>query len=239
MTEKRLNEILVWWPQFLSCLDYKVFYWPGNSNEKVDASTMWPGDLPEGGDERLENVEQMVQKVQTLLEQFYLLADCWPTQSYPSGSNFSTDGYKTDQVSGEILEAIWTNRGLKELTIAECMQQSGPIQYRGKSYVPDDRQLWLWSIQNRYHSLLAGYSQQCKVYQPPGSKVSLEWTAKWCQSEHSELPSLPQVQEIMPFDVWSPSTVTSTRVPVWWYFNGCFSSITRVWRVWRNQGDNG
>jgi len=57
MTKKLLNRRQARWSEFLTRFDYKIVYRPGKSNGKADALTRRPGDLPEGGDERLKNME--------------------------------------------------------------------------------------------------------------------------------------------------------------------------------------
>jgi len=51
-------------------------------NGKADALTSRPGDLPEGGDERLKNMEQVVLKPQNLPEQLRILANGLPEQEH-------------------------------------------------------------------------------------------------------------------------------------------------------------
>jgi len=62
MTKKLLNRQQARWSEFLTRFDFEIVYRPGKSNGKADALTRRPGDLPEGGDERLENMEQVVLK---------------------------------------------------------------------------------------------------------------------------------------------------------------------------------
>ena len=48
-------------------------YRPGESNGIVDALTQRPADIPEGGDEMLRIMRQLVLELQNLLEQLDLL----------------------------------------------------------------------------------------------------------------------------------------------------------------------
>ena len=107
--------------------DYQIVYRPGKSNGKADALTRRPGDLPEGGDERLKNMEQVVLKTQNLLEQLRLLADSPPTQGHPSLFDLMTEADETDPLPENILNAIRTNGSLKEITVAECTEQDGRV----------------------------------------------------------------------------------------------------------------
>jgi hypothetical protein len=59
----------------LSRFDYEIVYRPGKSNGKADALMRRPGDLPEGGDERLKTMEQVVLKPENLPEQLRILAN--------------------------------------------------------------------------------------------------------------------------------------------------------------------
>jgi hypothetical protein len=56
MSKRLLNRRQARWAQFLSRFDYEMVYRPGKSNGKADALTRRPGDLPEGGDERLKTM---------------------------------------------------------------------------------------------------------------------------------------------------------------------------------------
>jgi hypothetical protein len=69
MTKKLLNQQQARWSECLTLFDYKIVYRPGKSNGKADALTRRPGDLSEGGDERLKNMERVVLKLHNLPEQ--------------------------------------------------------------------------------------------------------------------------------------------------------------------------
>jgi hypothetical protein len=53
---------------------YEIVYRPGKSNGNADVLTSRPGDPPEGGDERLKTMEQVVLKPENLPEQLRILA---------------------------------------------------------------------------------------------------------------------------------------------------------------------
>ena len=84
MTKKLLNRRQAWYSQFSTRFDYEIVYRPGKLNEKADASTRMPRDLPEGGDERLRNMEQVVLKPQDLSEQLRISANEIPAQESSS-----------------------------------------------------------------------------------------------------------------------------------------------------------
>jgi len=125
-----------------------------------DALTRRPGDLPEGGDARLGNMEQVVLKPQNLPEQLRLLADSPPVQFRPSIPDLMAKGYKTDPSPGRIWEAIRMKSGLQEITIAECIQEDGQVRYRGSLYVLDDDELRLHIIQQHHDTALARHLGQ-------------------------------------------------------------------------------
>ena len=99
--------------------------------------TTRPGDLPEGGDERLEITEQVVLKPQNLPEQFRMLADSPPAQGRPAIPDRMAMVYQTDRLPRDILETIRTNSGLQEITVVECTEENGWLMYWGRLYVPD------------------------------------------------------------------------------------------------------
>jgi len=74
------------------------------------------------------------------------------------------DAYETDPLPGEIFKVILTNGSLKEITIAECTEQDGKIQYRGRCFVPENDQVQLQSIQEHYDTALAGHPDRAKRF---------------------------------------------------------------------------
>jgi len=139
-------------------------YKPGQLNGKVDASTRMPGDLPEGEDETVEKKEQVVLKPQNVPEQLRLLVDSTPAWGHPSVSNLMSKAYQTDPLPGKILEAIRTNSGLQEATVAECTEEHGRVRYRGSLYVPDNAELHLRIIQGHHDTPLAGHPGRAKTF---------------------------------------------------------------------------
>jgi len=134
------------------------------SNGKVDALTRRLGDLPEGGDEYLKNMDQVVLKPQNLPEQLCLLVDHPPAKCHPSISNLMAKAYETDLLPGKTLEAIQTNGSLKEITIAKWKEQVRKIQYRGKCYIAENDRLRLRLIQEHHHTPLAGRLGRAKTF---------------------------------------------------------------------------
>jgi len=97
--------------------------------------------FPRGGDERLNNMDQVVLKPQNMPEHLHLLADSPPSQGYSSISDLFTEAHLTDRHPAKIWEAIQTHSGLWEITVAESTEQEGWLQYWGKIYVPERDQL--------------------------------------------------------------------------------------------------
>jgi len=88
-----------------------------------------------------------VLKAHSLPEQLWVLANDLSVQKHPSISDLFNQAYERDMLPGKIMNAIPTNGSLKEITKAECAEQAGRVQCRGKQYVPESDQLWLRLIQ--------------------------------------------------------------------------------------------
>jgi len=117
-----------------------------------------------GGDERLKHMEQVVLKPQNLPEQLRLLADGPPAQGHPSIIDIFTHAYESDPLPEEILNAIRANDSIKDITVVECMEQDGSIQYRGKCYLPEHDQLRPQLIQDHHDTALAGHPGRAKMF---------------------------------------------------------------------------
>jgi len=165
MTKKLLNRRQARWSEFLTRSHYKIVYRPGKSNGKADALMRRPGDLPEGGDERFKNMEQVVLKPRNQPEQLRLLADSPPAQGRPSISDLMTEAYETDPLPGKILEAIRTKQGLQENTIGECIEDGGRIRYRGNLYIPESDELHLRILEEHPDTALAEHPGRAKTFE--------------------------------------------------------------------------
>jgi hypothetical protein len=164
MTKKLLNRRQVRWSEFLTWFDYEFVSRPGKSNGKADALTRRLGDLPEGGDERLQNIEQVVLKPHNLPEQLRIAANDMPGQEVPLISNVFAQAYMEDPLPRKILEAIRQGESLKEIMVAECMERDGQVWYRGKRYVPEGDQLRLRLIPEHHDTPLAGHPGHAKTF---------------------------------------------------------------------------
>jgi len=164
MTKKILNWRHARWSEFSTRLDYQIVYWPGKSKGKADALTRRPGDLPLGGDERLNHMEQVVRKPQNLPEQLRLLAESPPALGHPSISYPMPKAYEIDSLPRRILDAIRRKSGLQEITIAACIVQEGLTRYRGSLYVLDDDEFDLCVIQKHHNTALAGRPWMGKIF---------------------------------------------------------------------------
>jgi len=89
-------------------------------NGKADALTRRPGDLPEGGDERLNNMEQVVLKPHNLLEQFRIVANGIPAETHHLIDNLLDQAYHVDPLPDMVLKAIREHGSLREITVAQC-----------------------------------------------------------------------------------------------------------------------
>jgi hypothetical protein len=140
-TKKLLNRRQARWSEFLIRFDYEIVYRPGKLNGKADPLTRRPGDLPEGGDERLKSMKQVVLKPHNLPEELRISANDMPVKEVPLISDLLTQAYMDDPLSKKILEAIRQGGSLKDITVSECTEREGKIWYRGKCYVPEGDQL--------------------------------------------------------------------------------------------------
>jgi len=95
----------------------------------VDALTRRTGDLPEGGNERLSNMKQVVSKPHNLPEQLRISASKVPVQEPPLISHLLVQAYMNDPLPGKILKAIEQGDNLKEITAAECTKENGQVLY--------------------------------------------------------------------------------------------------------------
>jgi len=164
MTKKLLNRRQARWSKFLTRFDYRIVYRPGKSNGQADALTRRPGDLPEGGDERLKDMEQVVLKPHHLPEQLYILANDLPVQEQPLLFDLFNQAYQVDPLPEKILKAIREGGSLNEMTVAECVEEDGQVLYREKHYVPEGNELRLRLIQEHHDTALAGHPGRAKTY---------------------------------------------------------------------------
>ena len=123
-----------------------------------------PGDLPEGGDERMKNMEQVVLKPHHLPEQLYILANDLPVQEQPLLFDLFNQAYQVDPLPEKILKAIREGGSLNEMTVAECVEEDGQVLYREKHYVPEGNELRLRLIQEHHDTALAGHPGRAKTY---------------------------------------------------------------------------
>jgi len=127
MTKKLLNRRQARWSQFSIGFDYDIVYRPEKPNGKGDALIKRPGDLPEGGDERLKNMEQEFLKPNNLLERLRILANDMPEQEVPSTADIFAQAYMDDPLPNKVLYAISQRDSLKDITIAEYTEHEGQV----------------------------------------------------------------------------------------------------------------
>jgi hypothetical protein len=162
MSKKLLNRRQARWAQFLSRFDYKIVYRPGKSNGKADALTRRPGDLPEGGDERLKTMEQVVLKPENLPEQLRILAN--DLKEACSIQEQLGKAMREDDFAQKIFKAVREGTSMKEITVAECSEQNGELFCRGKQYVPENPELQLRLIKEHHDTPLAGHPGRSKTF---------------------------------------------------------------------------
>jgi hypothetical protein len=124
----------------LTRFGYEIVYRPGKLNRKVAALTRRLGDLPERGDERLQNMEQVVLKSHNLPEQLQILANNSSVQKHPLTDHLFVQPFQADPLVKKVLKAVREKDSLKEITINQCSEQDGLIRYQGKRYVPEGDQ---------------------------------------------------------------------------------------------------
>jgi len=130
MSKRLLNRREARWAQFLSRFDYEIVYRPGKSNGKADALTRRPGDLPEGGDERLKTMEQVVLKPQNLPEQLRILTnDMTKVRSIQQQLREASEQHG---LVGRILDAVRQGTSMRVITVADCSERDGQLYYRGQ-----------------------------------------------------------------------------------------------------------
>ena len=162
MSKKLLNRRQARWAQFLSRFDYEIVYRPGKSNGKADALTRRRGDLPEGGDERLKTMEEVVLKPANLPEQLRILVnDLWKECSVQEQLEETSE---RDTLVRRILSAVRQGTSMREITVAECSEVEGHLYYRGKRYVPKDPELQLRLIKENHDTRLAGHPGRSKTF---------------------------------------------------------------------------
>jgi hypothetical protein len=143
MTKKHLNRRDARWSQFFTRFDYEILYRPGKSNGQADALTRRPRDLPEGGDDRLKSIEQVVLKPHNLPEKLRILGNGLPVQKRSSVFDVFNQAYPVYLLLGRIMKAKQEGGSLKEITVAECVEKDGHVLYQGKRYVPEGDELRL------------------------------------------------------------------------------------------------
>jgi hypothetical protein len=161
MSKKLLNRRQARWSEFLTRFNYEIVYRPGKSNGKPDALTRRPGDLPEGGDERLKSMEQVVLKPENLPKQLRILANKMRGQTIQQQLE---EALEEDELVVRILEALKKGESVQEITIEECSEKDGQLYYRGRRYIPVDIQLQRRLIKEHHDTPLAGHPGRSKTF---------------------------------------------------------------------------
>lgn len=167
MSTKNLNRRQARWSEFLSRFDFVIVYRPGKAGGKPDSLTRRSGDLPEGGDERLQNLSQTVLKPSNVglpplsLSSLYLLAE---TTTAPDRQALWKEGYDADPFPTKVLKMLEAGtRHSKDISLSECTEQDGRLLYRQRLYVPDYDPLRLDIIISHHDNPAAGHQGRAKT----------------------------------------------------------------------------
>lgn len=95
MTKKLLIQRQARWSE-LSRVNCNNAIGPGQLHRKADVSMRRPGTLHEGGDDRLNNMAQVILEPLNLPELLFLLVNSPPTQGHPSISELFAKVYIPD-----------------------------------------------------------------------------------------------------------------------------------------------
>ena len=77
--------------------------------------------------------------------------------------NVNSQAYQDDPLPNRILMAIREGNSLKDITVAECTEPDGYVEYRGKRYVRDNAPLKLRLIEEHHDTALAGHPGRVKM----------------------------------------------------------------------------
>jgi hypothetical protein len=149
------------WSEFLSTFECEIVYRPGKSNGNVDALTRRPADLPEGGDERLKSMEQVVLKPENLSKQLPIFATAMGEQTIQQQLE---EALEKDELAMNIMKALRKRESVREITIEECSEEDGQLCYRGKIYIPENIQLQRQLIKEHHETPLAGHPGRSKTF---------------------------------------------------------------------------
>ena len=103
-------------------------------------------------------------KPHNIPEQLRISANGLRGQERLSIPDLFNQAYEENPLHEKIMNAIRTNGSLKEIWVAECMEQDGRVQYRGKQYVLESDQLRLRLIQEHHDTALAGHPGRAKTF---------------------------------------------------------------------------
>lgn len=162
MTSKLLNCRQVRWSEFLSRFNFKIVFRPGKQGAKPDALTRRSGDLPKEGDERLLHQSRVVLKSQNLdlgvfASGFEELSDL---------EKLFSEGYEKDMAPSEYLKQLKEGfRQSKDISLGDCQEVEGRLQYRRAWYVPDLDSLRLEILRTHHDVPSAGHPGRAKTFE--------------------------------------------------------------------------
>lgn len=157
MTTRLLSRRQARWSEFLSRFNFKITFRPGNRSGKPDALTRRSGDLPKGGDSRLEFQHQVLLKPQNLA----INASEQPPADLTA---LLEQGYRYDNIPKRVLQAIHEGkRQSRLLTITDCKEVDGHLWYQGRLYIPDYEPLKVRLLQDHHDTPAAGHPGRAKT----------------------------------------------------------------------------
>jgi len=186
MTTKLLSRRQARWSEFLSRFNFVITYIPGKANGKADALTRRSGDLPQKGDVRLEQQNQVVIKSHNLHPKLQLHASKQTDLDETSSSIETDDSDNDDPTLDNRIEEAYQNQGdlvhqilkaLREdsrqdkifrdtrISPADCTEINGKLHYRDKLFLPDSDKLRLHIFRLAHDSVAAGHPGVAKTYE--------------------------------------------------------------------------
>jgi hypothetical protein len=201
--------------------------------------TRRPKGLPERRNERLKNFEQVVLKPHNLLEQLRISPNDLPRQQVPSIYDLFAQAQMDDSLPKKSLQAIRRGDSLKDITVAECMEQEGQEWYGEKSDVPEGDLLRLRLIQEHHDTALAGHPGRKKTFDLLDRKYYWKDMQKQVDLYVRNCNSCQLSIDLEAYNVWTSSTFIRAGKTIDRYFDGFGGRITRVQRISGSLGGGG
>jgi len=193
MTTKNLSRRQTRWSEYLSRFDFLIKYRAGKQGQKPDSLTRRSGDLPKGGDERIQYQFQTVLKQRNLAPEIqrdltpevqrnlapenHELLDPEAVDLCPVHINDDEDdrtlpqlweeAYNNDTLEKEtlaLLQEPGTQRS-KRISLTECQEIQGHLYYRDRRYVPEYAPLRKRLLSLHHDILSSGHRGRERTYE--------------------------------------------------------------------------